>query len=172
MDDSDNLIYCTLCTHTVKKDRKDNFDRHMKTHYGLLVTCDCGKEMAGTSLQRHKNNYCPLRKGKQLQPLKKKQQKLFMCECGAKMVKTSFLRHRKSACPKTNSSSSETALVTSPPYQSNLLVRSTTHKIETIVRTDVYSNGKVVVRHDEINSGNMCFTINASFQNKQGKIDS
>lgn len=40
------------------------------------------------------------------------------------------------------------------------LVHAIEHKIDTIVHIETYSDGRVVIRHDEIKLGNLSFTIN------------
>lgn len=46
------------CGKVIKSGRSDNFSRHLKKHTENSVTCDCGIEMAVTSLQRHKTISC------------------------------------------------------------------------------------------------------------------
>lgn len=165
-EDSDDFIYCTLCDNfKVPKERKDNFERYMKIHYGITTTCECGIEIAPTSLSRHKKNTCPLMKSNKVKLVKKKKQvEQLTCECGIVINKTSMTRHKKTTCGKKSSILRSEGLSSRPSL--GHLVSSTTHKIETTVRTDVYSNGQVIVTHDEINLGEISFVINASSTNQ------
>lgn len=54
---------CRYCSVEIK--RSDNLKRHENfTCQNKRVTCDCGLEIAATSLQKHQKNHCPLQKTK------------------------------------------------------------------------------------------------------------
>lgn len=46
------------CSYTT--DRKDNFDRHEKSHTNEKVACECGVVLTPGALDRHKKNACVL----------------------------------------------------------------------------------------------------------------
>lgn len=95
MEDTEKIIFCTLCDYTAPRERKDNFERHMKTHFDSSVACACGKIMSSTSLSRHKQKSCRLTKGNQSKKVATmKQKEKIKCECGKIVSKTGIARHK------------------------------------------------------------------------------
>lgn len=178
MDDSDDYIYCTLCSFREKVGRKDNFDRHMKqTHFGIRSTCDCGAKLKSSSLSRHKKKSCPLRKrcASNERSVTGSIVSKKICECGIEMRASSIGRHKKNNCRLRNQTIIESSNIPSASASSDSndsgvghgnLVSTIEHKIDTIVHIETYSNGSVVVRHGEIKLGNISFTINGRINDK------
>lgn len=146
MDDSDKLIYCTLCEY--KTIRKDHFDRHMKqTHYKIYKTCEiCGKKIPGSGLSRHqKSKFC------------------------RRHLDTAIVRNLSPYAERIPLVRSDQSTVTSGLYpsqsnssshkESDIPVSSEYHKIDAIVRIDRYPSGKVIVVHDEIKVGQISLVM-------------
>lgn len=145
MENTNDFIFCTLCDYFVRKERKDNFDRHMKIHYGTSITCACGKKLSSNSLSRHQKNSCHLAKGKQSKkatPVStKKEKKKIKCECGAIVAKSGLARHKTSATHNNG-----LALETSRLSDGNSL--GTNDHLEHVEHRIVTTNVKIITQKD------------------------
>lgn len=127
-------------------------------HYNALVKCDCGKQMRRTSIARHKKNSCELN-----QSLHSSSQTISKKRANIK---------RNISKPKSPSSSSPTlSLNGSTLHEPAQLISTHEHKIETTLRAKYYSNGTVVIEHDDIILGNMSFELKQKQNDKPDATD-